>query len=296
MNLWCQWSDLDVPQGITLFSPANMDLDQDDLSKIDFYVPTYMAGRRALEHIPKMTNLKVLQLPTAGYEEALEFKRPGVILCNAAGVHTLSTAELTLGLIIASLRGLPQFVRDQEKGNWNHRTFQSLADKKIAIIGFGSIGKKIAEILQPFEVSIKAFTRSGSTGTIPLSELDQQISEFDVIIIITPLNEESANLFDAARLSALKDGALLVNVARGPIVNTNALVSELRKGRIFAALDVTDPEPLPENHPLWGMPNCLISPHVGGDSSAFEPRFRRLLKRQLERCIAGEEMINIVAN
>ncbi|MFZ9441853.1 MAG: NAD(P)-dependent oxidoreductase, partial [Candidatus Nanopelagicaceae bacterium] len=244
--VWAQWDDLVLPEGFTLRSPANTDLataSAEELSDITFYIPSYMGGRTALEHSKKMSNLKVLQMPNAGYEDAIEFTRPGMTLCNGRGIHDASTAELAVGLTIASLRGFPEFVRNQDKGQWVHSRQQSLNDKKVAIIGYGSIGKTVARNLSGFDVTVVPFSRSGSDGALKIADLDSHLPTFDVVILILPLNDESRKMFNRERLALLKDGALLVNVARGGIVDTDALVAELRSGRITAALDVTDPEP-----------------------------------------------------
>lgn len=293
-TVWAQWDDLVVPQGFTLRSPANTDLASANLDDITFYIPSYMGGRTALEYSRKMPNLKILQMPNAGYEDAIEFTRPGMTLCNGRGIHDASTAELAVGLTIAALRGIPDFVRNQEKGQWIHNRYQSMNDKKIAIIGYGSIGKTVARNLSGFDVTVVPFSRSGNDGALKISELDQHLSTFDVVILILPLNDESRKMFNKERLALLKDGALLVNVARGGIIDTDALVAELNSGRISAALDVTDPEPLPAGHPLWSAPGVLIAPHVGGNTSAFEPRARRLVESQLARLAQGSKLENVI--
>ncbi len=268
--VWTQWDDLNVPSKFKRLSPATNPAETSDLSEVTFYVPTYMGGRPALELTKKMPNLNVLQVPNAGYDDALEFLRPGITLCNGRGIHDDSTAELAVGLTIASLRGFATFVRDQDKGEWVNKNYDSINDRKIGIVGFGSIGSTIARMLSGFSVEIVAFTQSGRDNTIAITDLDKHLPSLDVVILILPLTKESKHLFDARRLALMKDGALLVNVARGPIVDTDALVKELNSGRITAGLDVTDPEPLPKGHPLWSAKGVLISPHVGGNSSAFE--------------------------
>lgn len=292
--VWTQWEELKIPDGMTRLSPSSAPLDGDNLGEVTFYVPPYMTGRKGLAPISRMPKLKVVQLPYAGYEKALEFVRPGLILCNARGVHDDSTAELAVGLTIASLRGFPNFLRNQFRGEWVDETRKSLSDSRVGIVGFGSIGKRIKENLSGFAVEVLAFTRSGSDGSMKMSDLDTELPHLDVVILSMPLNSESVGLFDASRLARMKDGALLVNVARGQVVDTDALVAELNSGRILAALDVTDPEPLPKGHPLWSAKGVLISPHVGGDSTAFEPRFRKLLEEQLQRLVLHEELLNIV--
>ena len=292
--IWTQWDDLNVPSKFKRLSPATNPAETSDLSEITFYVPTYMGGRPALELTKKMPNLKVLQVPNAGYDDALEFLRPGITLCNGRGIHDDSTAELAVGLTIASLRGFATFVRDQDKGEWVNKNYDSINDRKIGIVGFGSIGTTIARMLSGFSVEIVAFTQSGRDNTIAITDLDKHLPSLDVVILILPLTKESKHLFDARRLALMKDGALLVNVARGPIVDTDALVKELNSGRITAGLDVTDPEPLPKGHPLWSAKGVLISPHVGGNSSAFEKRARRLIESQLDLLAQGKPLNNVI--
>ncbi len=293
-TVWTQWDDLNTPDGIVRLSPRTTPLESADLSEITFYVPSYMGGRTALEFSKKMPNLKVLQMPNAGYDDAMEFMRPGMTLCNGRGIHDASTAELAVGLTIASLRGFPTFVRSQDKGEWNHAKFHSINDKKIGIVGFGSIGQTIARNLSGFDVEVIGFSKSGRDGSVTMDKFDSYLPSLDVVILILPLNDESRGLFGADRLALMKDGALLVNVARGPIVDTSALIAELNSGRISAALDVTDPEPLPMGHPLWSAKNVLIAPHVGGNTSAFEPRARKLVEAQLQRIADGQPLANII--
>ena len=292
--VWTQWDDLNVPSKFKRLSPATNPAETSDLSEVTFYVPTYMGGRPALELTKKMPNLNVLQVPNAGYDDALEFLRPGITLCNGRGIHDDSTAELAVGLTIASLRGFATFVRDQDKGEWVNKNYDSINDRRIGIVGFGSIGSTIARMLSGFSVEIVAFTQSGRDNTIAITDLDKHLPSLDVVILILPLTKESKHLFDARRLALMKDGALLVNVARGPIVDTDALVKELNSGRITAGLDVTDPEPLPKGHPLWSAKGVLISPHVGGNSSAFEKRARRLIESQLNLLAQGKPLNNVI--
>jgi phosphoglycerate dehydrogenase-like enzyme len=292
--VWTQWDDLNVPSKFKRLSPANTPVESADLSEITFYVPTYMGGRPALELTKKMPNLKILQMPNAGYDDALEFVRDGMTLCNGRSIHDDSTAELAVGLTIASLRGFADFVRNQDKSSWVHVRNQSINDKRVGIIGFGSIGSTIAKMLSGFSVEVIPFTQSGRDNTIAISNLDKHLPTLDVVILILPLTAESKHLFNAQRLALMKDGALLVNVARGPIVDTNALVKELNSGRITAALDVTDPEPLPSDHLLWKAKGVLISPHVGGNTSAFEKRARRLIESQLQLLAEGKSLNNVI--
>ena len=295
MRVWTQWSNLSAPEGITLLSPDNFPLDSADLSQVEMYVPSYMGGANALSYAAKMPNLKILQMLNAGYDDAMAYLRPGLTLCNARGVHDASTAELAVGLAIASRRGFAEFIREQATGTWNHRRFPALSDSKVGIIGFGSIGKEVARKLSGFDVSITAFTQSGRDGTVKIDDLDKHLPQLDIVILILPLTDSSRQMFNAARLASMKDGALIVNVARGPIIDTEALIKELNSRRIYAALDVTDPEPLPQGHPLWSAPNLIVVPHVGGNSEAFEPRGRALIESQLKLLAAGSPLEHVVA-
>lgn len=293
-SVWTQWDDIRVPEGVERLTPTNTPLDTSDLSRITFYVPSYMQGRHALEYVKSMPNLKVLQMPNAGYEDALEYLRPGLTLCNGRGIHNDSTAELAVGMAIASLRGFPRFVISQSQGKWDPAQFRSINDRKIGIVGFGAIGRTIARNLSGFDVEVIGFSRSGRDGAVKSEHFDEYLPSLDVVILIMPLNEESRGFFDSRRFALLKDGALLINVARGAIVEMQALLVELRTGRITAALDVTDPEPLPPDHPLWKEAGVFITPHVGGNSSAFEPRARRLIESQLIRLASNQLLENIV--
>jgi len=295
-TIWTQWDDLNVPSKFKRLSPSTTPIENADLSEITFYVPIYMGGRPALELTKKMPNLKILQMPNAGYDDAMEYVRDGMTLCNGKSIHDDSTAELAVGLTIASLRGFPDFIRNQDKSDWVHAKNKSINDRKIGIIGFRSIGTTIAKMLSGFTVEIIPFTQSGRDNTIAITDLDKHLPTLDVVILILPLTKESKHLFDAKRLSLMKDGALLVNVARGPIVETDALVKELNSGRITAALDVTDPEPLPKDHPLWRAKGVLISPHVGGNTTAFESRARRLIESQLNLLSEGKPLNNVIVS
>jgi len=292
MKIWTQWSDLTIPAGMTHletdgFVPAASQLDE-----IEFYVPSYMGGLKTIDIIPTMKNVKVVHYNQAGYEDILPHIPQGVTLCNGTGVHDVSTSELAIGLTIASRRGFAEFMDNQKQGVWKRTRKPALADSHVGIVGYGHIGKRIASLLEMFETHVTAFTRSGSDGSIKIAEFDEYLPTLDVIILILPLTAESKNFMNANRIKKMKDGATLINVARGAIVDTDALVAELHTGRITAGLDVTDPEPLPAGHPLWSAPNLIISPHVGGDSGAFVPRARKMVQEQLARLAKNEPLVN----
>lgn len=301
VKTWLPWKD---PGGFLQGMPAGFDVDYfaggerpPTLRSVEFYVPDYMGGAGVLEVIAEMPALKVVQTQTAGFENVLPSLGDGVTLCNARGVHDASTAELAVALILASYRRLPRAVRDQERGVWpsDLPVDDSLADRTVLILGYGSIGAALERRLAGFECEVIRVARRPRDGIAPVGDLPDLLPRADVVVVLTPATDETAGMVDADFLARLKDGALLVNVARGVVVDTDALVAALDTGRIRAALDVTDPEPLPAGHPLWSAPNVLVNPHRGGASTAFAPRIARLVRAQLERYAAGEPLANVVA-
>lgn len=268
-------------------------------SAVEAVVPPYMrAWDTSL--LRRMPRLRLVQLLTAGYDGLTGGVVPaGVALANAAGVHDASTAELALALTLASQRGIPGFVRAQERGRWERPGFlPSLADRRVLLIGYGSVGHAIARRLLPFEVTVTAVASRARPGDELVStvhadtDLPWLLPEHDVVIVVVPLTPATRGLVDDTFLAAMPDGSLLVNIARGPVADTEALVRHA--GRLRMALDVTDPEPLPEGHPLWHAPGVLISPHVGGASTAFRPRAVALLREQLGRLAAGTPPEHVV--
>ena len=285
----------EVPPGLRYEVVDPMRHVPDSVGEVAFYVPPYNMGPRIGDVLPRMTSLQVIQTMSAGVDNVRGQVPPGVTLCNGRGIHDTSTAELTLTLVLAALRGLPRFVRQQDAREWRAGFEQSLADKRVVLVGYGAIGSAIEERLQVFECEVVRVARSAREGVHAIAELPALLPDADVVVLIVPLTDETRGLVDAAFLDRMKDGSLLVNVARGPVVVTDDLVAALAGGRIRAALDVTDPEPLPADHPLWTAPNVLISPHVGGASSAMWPRAYRLVRQQLERFAAGEQLANVMS-
>ena len=261
---------------------------------VEFYVPPYRFSAADYALVEQMPRLKVVQTVTAGVDHVRPFVPEGVQLCNGRGIHDSSTAELAVALVLSSLRGIPGFVRAQERGEWAPVRAQSLADRRVMILGYGSIGAAVERRLDGFEVDVVRVARTPRDGVHGIDEVPDLLPDVDVVILVVPITEETRGLVDAAFLDRMKPGALLVNVARGAVVDTDALVAALKAGHVHAALDVTDPEPIPAGHPLWDAPNLLVSPHVGGASSAMWPRANRLMREQLRRFANGEPMANVM--
>ena len=288
-----------IPAGLELdFYRADGDEFPGTIDEVAFYVLPYMRGPAVLARAAEMPKLQVVQTLTAGYEEFLPLVPPGVTLCNAAGLHDTSTAELAVALALASGRHLDDFARHQPAGAWRFEWGRALADQRVLIIGYGHIGQAIERRLDGFEVAsvtrVARHARTGPPPVQPIEDLHRLLPRADVTFLIAPHTPQTEGMIGAAELALLPDGALLVNVARGKLVDTDALVAALETGRIRAALDVTEPEPLPADHPLWRQPGVLISPHVGGASSAFFPRADRLMAAQLNRFMAGQPLENVV--
>lgn len=271
-------------------------------SRIDIVVPPYWGGARRLERLEDV-ECRLIQWQSIGYNGLDRYVPKGLPVANAATVHETSTAELALALTLASQRGLPRFMRDGLEHRWELESYPSLADREVLLIGYGGVGKAIEARLAGFETSITRVARSardehnlaGDTVHVHgLEELHTLMPRAEVLILAVPLTDETHGLINADALALLPNDALVVNVARGKVVVTEDLVAELSTGRLRAALDVTDPEPLPADHPLWELPGALITPHAGGDSSAMLPRMTALIRRQIEHLLAGESPENLV--
>ncbi|WP_265444809.1 2-hydroxyacid dehydrogenase [Flexivirga meconopsidis] len=288
----------DVPGVEVVHWDMKADPPRDD---IEVVVPPYMGNPKRLERLAQLPKLQAVQLVTAGYEHAIPYLPDGVQLANGRGIHDTSTAELAVGLAIAAQRGIAEAVRAQPEGDWLRMAGRpSLADRHALVIGYGSIGRALAKRLLAFEVEVTAVASKPRDGdelvdrVHGIDELPDLLPQHDVVFLIVPLTDATRHLVDADFLAAMPPNALLVNVARGGVVDTDALVEACAAGRVRAALDVTEPEPLPQEHPLWRTQGVLITPHVGGATTAFTPRALRLLRTELRRYAAGEPLQNPV--
>ena len=291
----------DVPDGVTLEVAPTPDKLPSDPAGVEFWVPPFLAQADAVTIIPRMPDLRVVQLLSAGAETWVGKVGPATTLHDARGVHDSSTAEWVMTAVLSSLRAFPGFARAQAKREWSYDTYaptDELAGKHVLIVGAGSIGAALRARLEPFDVRVTGVARTArpDEGVHAVAELPRLLPEADVVVLIVPLTDATRGLVDAGFLAAMKDGALLVNAARGPVADTDALVEALGTGRISAAIDVTDPEPLPADHPLWDMPNVLLTPHVGGSVRGLLPRAYRLAGEQLRRYVAGEPLVNEVVD
>jgi phosphoglycerate dehydrogenase-like enzyme len=243
-----------------------------------------------------MPRLSVIQLLSAGVESWLPVVPPGVVLCNGRGIHGGPTAELAIAGLLAVLRELPRFVEQQRDRVWRATEVHSLDGMRVLVLGAGDIGQRVASVVRLLDAEATLVARHQRPGVEPIAALPELLAQHDVVVVALPLTAETEGLVDAAFLAAMRDGAVLVNIARGKIVHTTALVAELQAQRLQAFLDVTEPEPLPADHPLWTAPGVLITPHVGGGTPGWANRAYRLVREQLSRFVAGEPLRNVVSD
>ena len=293
----------DVPERHNVGAlPANVELvllpDQPDslpdLGRVELLVPPDWARQAVLAEVGAMARLRVVQTLSAGVDWLRGRIPPGVVVCSARGVYDGPVAEWVVGAILAMQRGLVAARDAQLATDWRPFVPDELAGLRVLVLGFGSIGSAVAQRLLPFGVDVVGVARGRREGVLGLEDLDQALPAAEILIDLLPLSVETVGLLDARRLGLLPPGALLVNAGRGATVDTLALVDAVRSGRLRAALDVTDPEPLPPNHPLWRLPGVLISPHVAGESRGSLARAYALAGDQIRRFAAGERLENQV--
>jgi phosphoglycerate dehydrogenase-like enzyme len=263
-------------------------------AEVEFYVPPFFPAPPALAAMAAMPKLRVVQTLTAGFDRVRPHVPPGAVLCNARGAHDASTAEWVVGAAIAAMRQFPYFATEQAAGRWSYQFTGTLAGTTVLIVGYGSIGQAVERRLEGFDVRVRRVARSAREGVSPTSDLPGLLPDADVVILLAPATRETSGMVDAAFLARMKDGALLINAARGGLVVTDDLVAEVSTGRLAAAMDVTDPEPLPPGHPLWTLPNVFITPHVAASTPYSMREANRLVRAQAERYLAGQPLANVI--
>jgi phosphoglycerate dehydrogenase-like enzyme len=252
---------------------------------------------RAIAYAQHIDGLRVIQAFSAGVDRMIGSIPDGVILCDAAGVHDVAVAEWVLMVILASQRRLAEHIDGQRTGHWRTEALvgSDLVGASVVLLGAGSIGTAVAERLAPFGANVTRIARRPRPGVLTMADLPAVLPTADIVVSLLPLTPETRGIVDASFLAAMHDGALLVNASRGPIMDTEALTTEVRNGRLRAALDVTDPEPLPDGHPLWTAPGVIVTPHVASDVHAEGERAWQLAFEQVGRYARGEPLINVVS-
>ncbi|BDA41405.1 Glyoxylate/hydroxypyruvate reductase B [Coccomyxa sp. Obi] len=297
-----------LPEGVELVPISPSGPLPDNLPQIEFMITSGVefSVQRLQDIFETAKGIKVVQTLSAGVNNVVSHVKPGVTLCNASGSHDVAVAEWCVGVILALLRQFPAFWNAQQNGEWNAATrelittgmpaigsLDDLEDKEVLILGHGSIGRALEERLRPFGARITGVARSTRPGVRSLSEVDNLLPEADIVVILLPLTPETHHIVDVRFLARMKRGALLINAGRGPQVDTDALVKALHEGHIRAALDVTDPEPLPPGHPLWQAPGVVITPHIGGSVARMRIRGYAFVLKQIKRYLAGEKLENV---
>ena len=276
-----------APAGVTLERIE----DGAQLQEAEFLIPP--AGDRGiLELLPDLRRLEVVQVLSAGTDWIEDHVPARATLCSARGARDAPVAEWVVGALLGASTGLLDCARERD---WRERDLVDLSRWTVLVIGMGSIGRVVEDRLRAFGASVIGVASHARDGLHSVDELPTLLAQADAVVVLTPLTEATRGLIDAGALAALRDGTLLVNAARGPVVDTAALLAETESGRLRAVLDVTDPEPLPDGHPLWSAPGVLaITPHIAGDSPAGHDAAAELAGEQLARWCAGQPLENVV--
>jgi len=271
------------------------------VADVEFYVPSFFPSPASSAVLGQMPALRVVQALTAGVDWIRPHVPPSAALCNARGAHDASTAEWVVAATLGALRSFPLFSAEQAADRWAYQGTDQLATKNVLIVGYGAIGAAVEQRLAGFEVTVKRVARrprpaAGGAGEVAgLDDLPSLLPEADVVVLLVPYTAETKAMAGRDFLAQMKDGALLVNAARGAVVDTAALVAEVASGRLRAALDVTDPEPLPPGHALWSLPGVFITPHVAASTPVSRQRAARLVREQAEAYLRGEPLRNVIS-
>ncbi|MGB3328578.1 MAG: 2-hydroxyacid dehydrogenase [Thermomicrobiales bacterium] len=256
-------------------------------------------GANVIRDLPgfpqSLPNLKMIQTLSAGINNWLGQVPDGVILANARGAHGGATAEWALTALLAILRDFPRYVRQQETHVWDRVRSRGLQEARVLIVGAGDLATQLQRRLLACDASVTLVGRHARDGVRTMDELPDLLPEHDAVVIMVPQTTATTHLVNADFLARMPDDAILINAARGPIVDTDALLAELTSGRLCAGLDVTDPEPLPADHPLWDAPNLLLTPHVGGGVDRGDERAWATAREQIAQFLAGKRPTNAFA-
>jgi phosphoglycerate dehydrogenase-like enzyme len=297
----------EFPEGVELVRLA---YHSDAVQEVEFWIPP-LYRKFAQPQYARLRGVKVVQSLLAGVDWMLPWLHPGTILSDGQGLHDVVVAEWTVGVILGALKRLPEYRDRQREQFWDGQLVEGkfpdndmpppyrvlgeeLAGKRVLIVGYGGIGACIESKLKVFDVEFLRVARTARPGVAPVSALPDLLPQADIVVLIVPLTPETRGMIDAAMLDRMRPGALLINAARGPVVDTEALLHALQTGHIQAVLDVTDPEPLPKGHPLWTAPNCFITPHVAGSTPGFFIRGYRFAAEQVQRYLDGRPLKNLV--
>lgn len=259
-------------------------------------IPPFLATGAAVALTKRLPELRLVQLLTAGAEAWIGTLPDGVALSDCRGAHGGATAEWIVSVLLAVYRHLPRFAEAQAAAHWDHHQTEELDGKRVLVVGAGDVAENTVRRLTPFGVATTLVGRRARDGVHGIDEVLGLLPDHDACVVIVPLTEDTRGLVDAAFLAAMPDGSVLVNAARGPVADTDALTAELSSGRIRAALDVTEPEPLPTDHPLWQAPGLLLTPHVGGSVPGGLRRAYRVAAEQIAAFARGEQPPNLVEN
>lgn len=266
----------------------------DGVGRAQFVVPPYPSTPWSDHQLARLRAITVCQVLSAGYEPWLPLLPAQVTLCNGRGIHGASTAELAITGLLMHWHHLPALAENQRRHGWQPVQGETVMGKRVLVLGAGDIGMHTATVLRALGAEVTLAGRRPRPGVAPVTELPQLCGAHDALVIAVPLSEQTRGLVDGGLLARLPDGAVVVNVARGPVVDTAALLRELSSGRLRAVLDVTDPEPLPPDHPLWDAPGLIITPHVGGGTVGWRDRAQRLINDQVLRFVTGDPLQNVV--
>ena len=272
-------------------APAGVEVLQlpDGRERAEFVLPNW-DDRETFRALPRLERLRVLQVVSAGTDGIESRVPPWATLCNARGTRDAAVAEWVVGALLGDAYGQ---LAAAHRRRWSEAVPRELQGSHVLIVGFGSIGEAVRRRLEAFGVTVTGVARRARDDVHGTDELPSLVGRADSVVVLAPLTPETEGLFDAALLARMRDGALLVNAGRGRVVDTEALLGELESGRLRAVLDVVDPEPLPDDHPLWDAA-LAITPHNAGDTAAADERAMRFGAEQLARFARGEPLLNVV--